>query len=424
MAVQISDVNAMFPQIKLKVNEKITELQAFPDHAVRLVKKGTPKATNPKGAREILKIGENTEIGAIGEGGTYPPGGGRRAVEMLIGYVPLSISGKVTGDRIAAAKDAIGAGGMIGGLMMDDYKSLRKQEDINFCLGDGLFRRGTVLSFSVSTNTTVTFESAAGAYYIVVGQFYFIHHPTTFALHGGGTAFQCLSKTKTTAVFAGDMTVATTIAAGDYLVPRASGGASPESAVNRACRGFSYFAAASGDYYGVDKDNISEARGLRLNAGGDMISHPLMEQTNSLYSFRWGSAPVMSSQTDFTSPTQIEGYKLNGYPLRRVDGPSYKNYDGAIERVTDGNRMQVIDPFFADTVWYRVMMEYVSQYVFIEEGTWDLDGLEARAPQDTGGIVDALLYIIRKKNQFADINPGSLIEIFGLGTSGLVTKTT
>jgi len=86
--------------------------------------------------------------------------------------------------------------------------------------------------------------------------------------------------------------------------------------------------------------------------------------------------------------------------------------------------MQVIDPFFADTVWYRVMMEYVSQYVFIEEGTWDLDGLEARAPQDTGGIVDALLYIIRKKNQFADINPGSLIEIFGLGTSGLVTKTT
>src|SRR6185436_7727853 len=111
MAVQISDVNAMFPQIKLKVNEKITELQAFPDHAVRLVKRGTPKSTNPKGAREILKIGENTEIGAIGEGGTYPPGGGRRAVEMLIGYVPLSISGKVTGDRIAAAQDAIGAGG-------------------------------------------------------------------------------------------------------------------------------------------------------------------------------------------------------------------------------------------------------------------------------------------------------------------------
>lgn len=425
MAIDINDVQAIMPMIALKVGQKIGEAIALPDRAAGYFRKGTPRETNAKGAREYIEIQENNQVGSTGEDGVFLEGGGYRYIELLIGANTIHISGKVTGSQIRNLPSVKAAGLSVAKLMMKDARVARNWDNINVCRGDGVWSHGTIVSISVSGGkTTVTFDSVNGSFYVKVGANYFVHHPTTIALKGGGVTFKCLSKpSKTTAVFEGDMSAGTTAAANDILVPKAT--ADGQSAINRAARGFAYWAATSGDYFGADRDTIDLIRGLRVNGGTDMVSHPLLEQGNSVHYFRNGDENSdTSSFTDFISPTQREAYLLNAYGARRLDTEAYQNYDGAAKMRGDGGRRTIVDKYLPDTTWDRLKAEAVRRFVLQEMAVWDLDGKKFRTIPANNSTRDSIMWTMHGEHNYAGLEPWNHIQFFALGTSGVTTKTT
>jgi hypothetical protein len=421
--VTIGDIMAV---IQPHVSTARRHLKALPSKSISRIKQSGRKPVNAKGFRVPLYTRDNVQYGGAGEGANLLTGGDYKTAELAIGTVNFNMALKLQGGAVRNMKDAKYSGMSLGDMMMRDNKKQLEQMNVNFCLGDGLFRRGTVSSFSFSSPyTTVTFDSGSGgSYYIDEGASYFIHHPTTYALHGGAAAFVCYDKpTATTARFVGDMTAATTIAANDILIPK--GTADGESSLNRAVRGPSYFCAVTGDYFGLDKDVETRAQGIRHDAGDDFISPELLDAIEGLYQFKWGedSGEVLARHTDFMSPTQDKAYLLNVYPLLRLDQQTYKNADLKAGSQGHGGRQKVVDNHYQDDVWFTLLTESIFEYVLEDFDVWKLDGQEARTVYANSSITDVKQIHYFGSNQYGDEFPGKQIEIHNLGTAGLPTKT-
>lgn len=428
MATQ-NDVNSILAALKPIWADKVQDAVSLPDRATGFIKKSPAKPVNAKGFRQPIEISPNTAVGATLEAGNFLAGKGHGTVEMLINTVSHHISGLATGTffRNVSTKEAATS---LAKRMMKDFKVLRMNDDINFCLGDGLYSRGVVSSISVASGiTSVTFTSssgAPGAFYIEQGRSYYVHHPTTFALHGNSVAFPALDKTSSTVYrFTGDMSAGTTAAANDLIVPIATGDSTPQSALNRAVRGLSYFTATTGDYFGIDRDTIDLLRGLRVNGNSNLISHQVLEQGNSAHMYRNNNdQDDTRSHIDFIPPCQRELYLLNSYGLRRLDTEDYKNYDGAPGFKGDGGRQTVVDKFILDSGWWRLEPTGLQRFVLQEFDVWDLDGLQQRPVQANSSILDVAQWHVFGEMQYAHIMPWSCIEFYSLSTSGARTKST
>lgn len=418
-----NDVASVMPKVKVLVNKKVHDLQEFEDRVVAFVKRGKPKATNAKGAREILDVASNTAYGAKGENGVFRQGGGHKSVEMVIRYVETHISGYATGEQIRNVK-AQALGGMLGELMGRDVKVFRKQEDINFCRGDGLWQRGEILGTPTVAGgiSTVTFTNTEGNRFVEPGGIYLVHNKTSGAVIGSVNGYECLSRIgRTQARFAGDLNALGDLT-GRILCPIGTGDG--ESTFGRAPRVLSFFTGTSGDYYGIDRDVIDNAQGLRVDGAGENITHPMLEKGTTLYMYRWNSQDVDVKHVDLVPPAQVAVYKLNAYALRRLDTESYRVYDGAIKKIKDGDRMIIVDANIPPDKWYRMYMECIYNYVLSEPGVWDLDDREVRPQHVNGSIRDGVQWHLFGENNYGCTMPGEQIEYHTLGRSGVFDGVT
>lgn len=423
-------IQSIMAVISPHVNNALRNATSLPSKSVGHFKKSERKPSNAKGYRVRQLVDTNTQYGAPPDGGNYITGGGYRYVEMLIGTVAFVIALKLDGGALRNIKDAQHTGLSLAEMLMKDGEVYAKQENINFCMGDGFFRRGTIDTGGVAAYsapyTTITFtEADGGSYFIDKGAYYYVHLPTSpYTLHGGGAAFQCYDKpTATTARFVGDMTASTTAAAGDYLVPK--GAADGQSSINRAVKGPSYFSKDTGDKFGVDVDVEDRLRGIVYDADDAMVTPQLLELVNALYSFKWGDDPQGTMRhTDFYSPTQYQAYLMNAYPLRRLNTADYTNFDAQAKTRGDGGRETVIDNHYKDMDWYRILTESIYSYVQQDFGPWNYDGQESRTIYANSSITDAIqIHNVSFKNYGCE-DPGRQIHISNLGTTGCATKTT
>lgn len=415
-----ADAARALPYLKAPLNNAITVATEQKNNTSSMFDKGKPKKVNLRGAREVIKIQYNPNVGASAGGAIFREPGTGRSIELLIAFMRDNISGGEDGDFWDnVALDSIGP--TMAELVADDLASLKKIRNILFCHGDGKGTMGTLAGAPAESggNSTVTFTTEEGNRFIDEDGIYFVHVPATGVQHGVLTGHRCIKKIGTTqALFEGLMSTGSASTTGDVLVHK--GTADNKSSFMKWHYGFEYFFATSGIYFNIDKDDISQMRGLQVDGGSEMISHSVMEKGLTKFKYRWNDNEMMANHVDFVPPSQEAAYKLLGVPLRIVDGNA-KHYDGAFKTVTDGDRKMVVDAHIRPTNWFRVDMNTIFLYELLKTGLWDKDGLQARAPQSNGSIADAIAWIINGKRNYACTNPGRNVWYKNLGTSGVDT---
>lgn len=419
-----NDLAAVLALIEPEYSQSVTDLCALPTTAISRIEKAETKRMNTKGYFERLHVAYNTAKGATNDRGNFLAGGGDKYIEILIGAVFNHISGEMTGHYFRNLQAPKSIAENLSQKMLNDVKALNNEREMQFCLGDGLNSKGVVASISyVSPSTTVTFASPMGSFYIEEGRSYYFHHPTTFLRHGHATnSFVCTSvPSATTAVFTGDLTGGTTVAAADIVCGQ--GSADGESTLNRAIRGPSYWCAKTGDYFGANRDVITKTQGNRYDFGGNMISHQGLEAMDKVYDYRWGTNPRGTlDHVDFWSPANVQGYLLPAYLLRRLNTDDYKNYDGKARMQGDGGRELVVSKYFIATSLYRLNVAFCNKYEIQPVQLWDLDDKKVRSLTANGGILDCVTWTHTVYDNFGCRNPGEQIEGFGLGTADLTTN--
>jgi hypothetical protein len=407
------------PLLQLKINKAIVMTVELKDTLYSMHAKGTPKEMNSLGARAIFKLRVNPNSGNQGEGDYFREPGKHNFKQAVIGFTRDNISHGANGDYLDNIENTDAIGGKLKELMADNVLYLKKQRDIDFCHGDGVGSRGLISSWSVSGgNTTVTFDSAEGTRFLDEDEIYFVVLPADGTVHGVTTGHRCLSITSSTvAVFVGDMTAGTTVAAADILVKKAT--ADNETSWNRALYGYDYFFLDSGPYFGLSKDTDRRLRGLRVNGGGRNVSFSLLEKGRTKWFYRWNEE-MPQSLIDAVPPAQQAAYKLLGYSLRRIDGGA-TSFDGALVKVTDGNLTMHIDANLLPTKWRRYDQSTIERYEFKPTGIWRRDGLTYRTVQGNNTNKDEIYWIIDGKEQMFCNNPARGIEYYNLGTAGVET---
>lgn len=414
--MSVEAVREALPYLIPKINRAIVQTVELEDHCYSMHAKGTPREINSLGARQTIQLRVNSNYGNPGEGDYFREPGKQNAKQATISFTRDAITHGVNGDYFENVEDRDAIGGKLAELMKQNISYIKKQRDIDFCHGDGKGTRATVLTADSATQATMTSEE--GTRFLDEGETYFFHHPTTGAIHGSTSGHVLTSITSTTvAVFVTDITSGTTVAANDLVVHKAT--ADNESSFNRALYGYEHFFLDSGAYFGLDKDTEKNLRGLRVNASSALISLSLLEKTVTKWMYRWnGGAPT--GLIDVTSPAQISAYKLLGYNLRRLT-ENTRTFNGAIEKVQDGDRTLYVDANIRPTNWFRYDPKCIQRYEFKPTGIWDKDGLRMRAPQGNGTIQDQVFWVINGKEQMFCDNPARGVWLYGLSTTGLET---
>jgi len=417
-----ADVVKALPYLRAPLNNSIEVATEQKNNTSSLFDKGKPKKTNARGAREVIKIQYNPNVGASASGAYFREPGSGRAIELIVGYMRDSITGGEDGDYWDnVERDSVGP--TMANCIADDLATLKKIRNILFCFeGNAKGTLAVIAAGGIAVaggNTTLTFTTEVGNRFIDVEGIYMVHNPNTLQQKGVLTGHKCLAKIGTTqALFEGDMTAGTATVAGDILVHK--GTADNKSSIMKWHYGFEYFFGISGMYFNIDRDLISEMRALQVDLGGEMVSHSALQKGLTKYKYRWNEQQFIGTHTDFIPPSQEAAYMLLGYPLRMVEGTAMK-YDGAFKMVTDGDRKMVIDAHFRPSNWFRVDTSTIFLYELLKTGLWDKDGLQGRAPQGNGSIQDAVFWIINGKRNYACINPAKNIWYKNAGSAGVET---
>lgn len=412
-------VREALPYLIPRINKAVVMTIELQDTNYSLHSKGTPKEMNSLGARQVFKLRINSNYGNPGEGDYFREGGKHNSKQATIGFTRDGITHSVNDDYFDNVEGTDAIGGKLADLIKDNIAYMKKQRDVDFCHGTGLASRGKIASISVSGgNTTATFDSEEGTRLLDEGEIYFAVTAAAGTVHGSTSGHKLLSITSTTvAVFEGDMSSGTTVAANDILVHKAT--ADNENSWNRALYGYEYFFNDSGPYFGLDRDTESKLRGLRVNGGGFNVSFSLLEKGRTKWFYRWNQQ-MPNNLIDATSPAQEAAYKLLGYSLRRVEGTA-SSFDGAFTKVTDGNLTMHVNANIRPGNWFRYDPATIDRYEFKETGIWKRDGLTMRTVQGNGSNKAEVYWIINGKEQMFCNNPARGVWYYNLGTSGVDT---
>ena len=434
MSLGAAFVSTILPTLIPYYDKTIQDLVELKDTVYALFSKGETASVNSLGARVSLRTKVNPNFGNRLEGNPFREPGQNSYQQLSVAYQRSSISGGMTDDVIDQIKDQNSFAESMAECIATDTMSYKRQQDIDFCLGDGSARRATVLSVTsgAAGGSVVVMDAVLGNRLLEQDGLYVAHDPTTGTAHGVTTGHNLTSKTDfQTTNFGGDVTSGTTWAAADIIVNR--GDADGNSSWNLAIYGFTYFANDSGEYFGLSKDLTDKLRGIREPLGGNNISFSSLLRGEVRWKYRWNES-VVPTMTDFTSEAQVSVYKNLGFQLRSFlqdpnSGP-VKKFDGAIESISDGNREIIVDNNFSPSDWFRGDRKIVKHFVLEQPALWGKDGLQYRSTISTGvsasnGVAASpgqwkglLSWIIAGKENFAALNPARFIWYSGCGTTG------
>jgi hypothetical protein len=202
------------------------------------------------------------------------------------------------------------------------------------------------------------------------------------------------------------------------------GGLTADSSLNQGIRGPNYFTAATGDYFGADRDSETRIQGIRHDGAGDRISGPLLEYMDTLYTFKWPDDPAQTNgHTDFFSPAQEKSILYHSYPLRRLQGDEYKNFDPSNKFKGWNGREYVCDVHYKDSIWFTLLVNSIYHYVQRDWDVWDYDGQQSRTTYANGSIVDMIQIHYWATDQYGCEEPGKQMQLHTLSTTGVATKT-
>lgn len=416
------------PYVSMAVKKTVQ----LPHRTFGRIKESSRKPINDKGYQFSINTKSNPQIG----------GGMRSGNTMLIGgsdaYITLVVQSTVTNG--ARAWD----GGALRQMSDGKYYGLnRGEQDVldadrfatehnkDICFSGITKSRGVMAAIPVfaagPNESTVTFlASKGGSYYLreMEGRSFLGHRPVTFVPVGGTTPF-VLKRVPTplTAVFAGDMTGGTAIAANDFLVPTGTAGGA--SSINLGITSLERMTPVTGDYFTANVDVEDKVRGIQHDVLGQEVTRAVLEFADGLFTFKIpGMTQGTRGHTDIYSPTQqIKMLFQAEGPLRIPTSTGAVAYNPKITYGGWNGRAHFEDVHLLGNVWHIFYMPECYRYVQREFGTWDYDGQEVRGIPDSGSWRDAIAKHYICVDQVAHEDPRMNIMLINCSTDGAPLQT-
>ena len=412
------------------INQAVKQTVQLPSRTFGRIKESTRKPINDKGYQFSLNTDSNPMIG----------GGMRAGDTMMVGgsdkYITLVIQSTVTngarnwdGGALRQMADGKYYGMNQAEQAVKDANRFATEHNKDVCFSGKTKSRGVFTAIPVfsSPNSTATFLAAkGGSYYLkeMIGRSFQAHDPTTFLPHGGTTPFVLKSvPTPLTAVFVGDMTGGTAIAANDILVP--TGTATGASSVNLGITSLEAMCPTTGDYFTGDVDNEEKIRATQYDVGGQEVTRAVLEYVDGLFQFKIPDmAAGTSGHTDIFSPTQeMKMYFQAEGPLRINSTDGSVNYDPKITFKGWNGRQYRTDVHILSTMWFVLYFPEIYRYVMREFGPWDYDGLQVRGIPANGSWRDAVGKQYIAVDNVACEDPRLNLQLINCATAGAALQT-
>lgn len=426
-------VQAGLPVQAPYVSQAVKKTVQLPHRTFGRIKESSRRPINDKGYQFSINTKSNPQIG----------GGMRSGNTMLIGgsdaYITLVVQSTVTNG--ARAWD----GGALRQMSDGKYYGLnRAEQDVldadrfatehnkDICFSGITKARGVyaaIPTYSAGPNeSTATFLAAkGGSYYLreMEGRSFVSHLPSgAFTAKGGTTPF-VLKRVPTalTAVFTGDMTGGTAIAANDIIVPTGTAGGA--SSVNLGISSLERMTPVTGDYFTADVDTEDKVRGIQFDVAGQEVTRAVLEFVDGLFGFKIpGMTAGTKGHVDLFSPTQkIKMLFQAEGPLRINSNDGSVSYNPKIEYRGWNGRQYFEDVHILGDRWHIFYMPECYRYVQKEFGTWDYDGQEVRGIPDSGSWRDAIAKHYIAVDQVAHEDPRMNIMLINLATAGAPLQT-
>lgn len=414
------------------VSTAVKKTVQLPSRTFGRLKESTRKPINEKGYQFSINTKSNPQIG----------GGMKSGDTMMIGgsdaYIALVVQSTVTNGARAWEGGALRqmADGKYYGLNRAEQEVLdanrfAAEHNKDLCFSGITMSRGVVNgapTYSAGPNeSTVTFlASKGGSYFLkeMEGRSFLFYHPTTFAAHGGTTAF-VLKRVPTTltAVFTGDVTGGTAIATNDICVP--TGTALGASGLNLGISSLERMCPVTGDYFTADVDAEDKIRAIQFDVASQEVTRAVLEYVDGLFTFKIPEmAEGTSGHVDLFSPTQRMKilFQVEG-PMRINTNNGQVAYNPKTTFVGWNGREYREDVHILATNWFVFYMKEAYRYVQKEFGPWDYDGLEVRSIPASGSWRDAVAKHYICVDQVAHEDPRCNIQLINCATAGAALQT-
>lgn len=364
-----------------------------------MLKDSKREQLNNKGFLFSLMTKSNPQIGGgMNSGDIMLTGGSDEYITLLVGGVVINGARAHNGGAIREMNDGNYYGASRPEQDVFDMERFASEQNKNLCFSGRTYARGVfnvIPTYDAGANeSTATFRPTKnGSYYLreMEGRKFLIHHPTTFAAHGGTTPFTLKRVVNATqAVFEGDMTGGTAIAQDDLLVP--VGTADNKSSINKGINNLDYMSSITGEYYTANVANQQKLKSVQYDLTGFEVTRAVLEFMDGLFKLNYPAEKAgTKNHADITSPTQEAKMYFQAEGALRIQSTDGSvNYNPAIDYKGWRGRRHITDPFILPTDWFIWDLSEFYRYVQRDFGPWDYDNQEWRFIPGSGSIYDAI----------------------------------
>jgi hypothetical protein len=412
------------PEIIDQVERTPTLYKLIPKGGQSMNARGGVDASNKDGIFMYAKYEPNPSLGWFDEGGKYPAGAASRRVKFSAGYKRIAITSRLTRDVLEGA-DKSAIINVVTEEITDDTKSVLKEISQQL-YGNGTGAKAIVVSAVLDgSDTVVTFKAPFGSTHLLNRGFY------DFVSTGVDVTAELKSiPTKTTAVFAGDITG--DIAEGQKVVFKGS--------FNKCISGLEYHVSdEGGDYQNIDRNDYPSFKAYVLDAEGEGISVAMLYKAIFQARYARRNNLLEGDYVMLSAPTQTHAYALLGDVSTAIQGntglnsmPNNGSLDYGFRSFKFAGLTWIEDTDCPPDVLYIINFSKFKIHEFkplskVFEGNGFLpvpSFTESDYSTGGGSYTDNVLYTMTWKGQLVSKDPQMAgVRIKNLATAGLALPT-